>query len=445
MSAADLNPAIWPKSAKFRLTGELEIAGNSSSELSQKFQTPLYVYDADEVFERAIEIRDAFAQQPIACDVHYASKAFLSKSVAKIIQSAGLHLDVASGGELAIALAAGFNPANIAFHGNNKSATELEMAVSAGVGHIIVDSMDEIELLADVTSKLQKTQEIMIRATLGINAETHEYISTAHEDQKFGLSASTGALLAAAKRVVMHDGLKLIGLHSHIGSQVLVLDGFVVAAAKLVEQTALINTSLNLNLTSIGLGGGFGIAYVDSDKPAQISDIAQALNQTVLEQAKTYGIEITKITVEPGRYIVGPPGITLYTVGTVKPVALTNGDSRLYVSVDGGMSDNIRTALYDANYTAILANRKSTAEMVLSRVVGKHCESGDVVVRDCYLPADIRCGDLIAVAATGAYCRSMSSQYNGTPRPAVVGIAGQQPAIWLRRETYEDLLALDLG
>lgn len=445
MSAADLNPAIWPKSAKFRSTGELEIAGNGSSELAQKFQTPLYVYDADEVFERAIEIRNAFAQQPIACDVHYASKAFLSKSVAKIIQSAGLHLDVASGGELAIALAAGFNPAHIAFHGNNKAASELEMAVSAGVGHIIVDSMDEIELLAGMTSKLQKTQEIMIRATLGINAETHEYISTAHEDQKFGLSASTGALLAAAKKVVTHDGLKLIGLHSHIGSQVLVLDGFVAAAAKLVEQTALINTSLNLNLTTIGLGGGFGIAYVDSDKPAQISDIAQALNQTVLEQAKTHGVEITKITVEPGRYIVGPPGITLYTVGTVKPVALTNGDSRLYVSVDGGMSDNIRTALYDANYTAILANRKSTAEMVLSRVVGKHCESGDIVVRDCYLPADIRSGDLIAVAATGAYCRSMSSQYNGTPRPAVVGIAGQQPAIWLRRETYEDLLALDLG
>ena len=445
MSAADLNPAIWPKSAKFRSTGELEIAGNSSSELAQKFQTPLYVYDADEVFERAIEIRDAFAQQPIACDVHYASKAFLSKSVAKIIQSAGLHLDVASGGELAIALAAGFDPAHIAFHGNNKSATELEMAVSAGVGHIIVDSIDEIELLAGVTSKLQKTQEIMIRATLGINAETHEFISTAHEDQKFGLSASTGALLAAAKKVVTHDGLKLIGLHSHIGSQVLVLDGFIAAAAKLVEQTALINESLDLNLTTIGLGGGFGIAYVDSDKPAQISDIAQALNQTVLEQAKNHGVEITKITVEPGRYIVGPPGITLYTVGTVKPVALTNGDSRLYVSVDGGMSDNIRTALYDANYTAILANRKSTAEMVLSRVVGKHCESGDIVVRDCYLPADIRFGDLIAVAATGAYCRSMSSQYNGTPRPAVVGIAGQQPAIWLRRETYEDLLALDLG
>jgi len=288
------------------------------------------------------------------------------------------------------------------------------------VGHIIVDSLDEIELLAEITSRLDKKQKIMIRATLGINAETHEYISTAHEDQKFGLSASNGALLAAAKEVVGHSGLELIGLHSHIGSQVLVLDGFVAAAAKLVEQTALINKTFDLSLNTVGLGGGFGIAYVDSDKPVSIEEIAKVLNQTVIEQAKIHGVVISKITVEPGRYIVGPPGVTLYTVGTVKPVSLIDGGTRLYVSVDGGMSDNIRTALYDANYTAILAIRISTAPLVLSRVMGKHCESGDIVVRDCYLPSDNSNGDLIAVAATGAYCRSMSSQYKGTTRPAVV-------------------------
>lgn len=445
MTAVDLNPAIWPKSALRGANGELHLAGNSVTELAKKFETPLYLYDADEILARANQMRSAFLAQPIQCDVHYASKAFLSKAVAKIIQSAGLYLDVASGGELAIAMAANFDPARIAFHGNNKSAFELETAVNAGVGHIIVDSRDEIELLAEITSRLDKKQRIMIRATLGINAETHEYISTAHEDQKFGLSASNGALLAAAKEVVGHSGLELIGLHSHIGSQVLVLDGFVAAAAKLVEQTALINKTFNLSLNTVGLGGGFGIAYVDSDKPVSIEEIAKVLNQTVIEQAKIHGVVISKITVEPGRYIVGPPGVTLYTVGTVKPVSLIDGGTRLYVSVDGGMSDNIRTALYDANYTAILANRISTAPLVLSRVVGKHCESGDIVVRDCYLPSDISNGDLIAVAATGAYCRSMSSQYNGTPRPAVVGITNQQPAIWLRRETYEDLLALDLG
>lgn len=445
MTANDLNPAIWPKSATRLADGQLQLAGNSVTDLVSKFDTPLYVYDADEIYSRAQQIKAAFAAQPISCDVHYASKAFLSKSVAKIIKSAGLHLDVASGGELAIALAANFEPSQIAFHGNNKSAAELETAVVSGVGHIIVDSLDEIALLDQITSAKQKKQQIMIRATLGINADTHEYISTAHEDQKFGLSARNGSLREAVRKVIDSNWLELVGLHSHIGSQLLVLDGFIAAAAKLVEQTAIVNREFKLNLSAVGLGGGFGIAYVDGDAPVAVEEIAKILNETVIEHAKANGVEITKITVEPGRYVVGPPGVTIYAVGTVKPVSISEGNSRIYVSVDGGMSDNIRTALYDAKYTAILANRKSTAELVLSRIVGKHCESGDIVVRDCMLPADIKSGDLVAVAATGAYCRSMSSQYNGTPRPAVVGITDQKPAIWLRRETYEDLLALDLG
>ena len=223
------------------------------------------------------------------------------------------------------------------------------------------------------------------------------------------------------------------------------IDGFAAAAAKLVAQTAELNQKFGLKMSTVGLGGGFGIAYVDSDKPVAIEAIAKLLNDTVIAQSKKVGLDVAKITVEPGRFIVGPPGITLYTVGTVKPVTVTAGVTRAYISVDGGMSDNIRTALYDANYTAVLANRSSTAPLVLSRIVGKHCESGDIVVRDCQLPADIAPGDLIAVAATGAYCRSMASQYNGTPRPAVVGITAGQAGIWIRRETYEDLLALDQG
>ncbi|MBM3690843.1 MAG: diaminopimelate decarboxylase [Actinobacteria bacterium] len=443
--SADLNPAIWPRSAARSANGELSIAGNLVSQLLNKFESPIYVYDADEIFSRAKEIKEAFDQQKIVCDVHYASKAFLSKSVAKIINQAGLHLDVASGGELTIALVAGFPAARIAFHGNNKSIAELELAVRSGVGHIIVDSIEEINRLNEIATKAQANQAIMIRASLGINAETHEYISTAHEDQKFGLSASDGSLENAVTQVLGAPALQLIGLHCHIGSQVLVLDSFIAAASKLVAEVARINDKFGLTLNTLGLGGGFGIAYIESDKPVAINDIAKVLNETVLAACAEHKVSINKITVEPGRFIVGPAGITLYTVGTVKPVTLADKSKRIYVSVDGGMSDNIRTALYEAQYTAVTANRVSTSQMLLSRIVGKHCESGDILVRDCYLPADIQSGDIIAVAATGAYCRSMSSQYNGTPRPAVIGITKGSPEIWLRRESYEDLLALDLG
>ncbi|MFZ9283974.1 MAG: diaminopimelate decarboxylase [Candidatus Nanopelagicales bacterium] len=445
MNAADLNPKIWPRSADRNEFGEIVIAGNTSSKLREEFGTPLYVYDADEIYARAIEIRTAFAEQQLPCDVHYASKAFLSKAVAKIVSAAGLHLDVASGGELTIALAAGVKPEHIAFHGNNKSDSELELAISKGIGHIIADSPDEISRINRIARSHGVVQHIMIRATLGINAETHDFISTAHEDQKFGLSVTDGSLETAVELALSAKSVELIGLHSHIGSQVLVLPGFIAAARKLVQQTAILNEKYGLSISVLGLGGGFGIAYTDSDNPIGIAEIATALNETVISEAAANQVEITKITVEPGRYIVGPAGVSLYTVGTIKPVTLASGETRVYVAVDGGMSDNIRTALYDANYTAVLANRNSSATKVLSRVVGKHCESGDIVVRDTYLPSDLKPGDIIAVAATGAYCRSMSSQYNGTPRPAVVGISGDQPAIWLRRETYEDLLALDLG
>lgn len=440
-----LNPAIWPNKAARMASGELQVAGVSVIDLADQYATPLYIYDADEIYARALQMKTAFDLQPLPCDVHYASKAFLSKAVAKIINKAGLHLDVASGGELTIALAAKFPAANIAFHGNNKSDAEIDLAISSGVGHIVIDSLQEIKRVATLAEKYKVQQAVMLRATLGIAAETHEFISTAHEDQKFGLSAADGSLERAAQQLVQHDNLRLIGLHSHIGSQILAIEGFAAAAAKLVTQTAELNKKFDLKMSTVGLGGGFGIAYVESDEPVAIEVIAKLLNDTVIAESKKVELEVTKITVEPGRFIVGPPGITLYTVGTVKPVTVAAGLTRAYISVDGGMSDNIRTALYDASYTAALANRSSTAPLVLSRIVGKHCESGDIVVRDCHLPADIQPGDLIAVAATGAYCRSMASQYNGTPRPAVIGIEAGQPRIWIRRETYEDLLALDLG
>lgn len=441
--AQDLNPMLWPNSFARAKSGEITIGGISTVELAAKFQTPLYVYDQVEISQRASQIKAAFDALPIACDVHYASKAFLSKAVARIINQAGLHLDVASGGELAIALAAKFPAKNIAFHGNNKSEAELRQALTAGVGHIIIDSIDEIELLADLTAEINIVQPVMLRATLGIDAQTHEFISTAVEDQKFGLSVADGSLDSAVEQLVTKPNLELIGLHSHIGSQVLAIAGFAEAAKRLVEQAAVINQKYGLEISTLGLGGGFGIAYVDTDNPVQINEIAKLLNETVLAEAKSHQISIDRITVEPGRYIVGPPGITLYTVGTTKTVSTDDGNSRVYVSVDGGMSDNIRTALYDAEYTVRLANRTSTAPLVRSRVVGKHCESGDIVVRDCELPSDLKPGDLLAVAATGAYCRSMSSQYNGTPRPAVVAVGAGEAVMWLRRETYEDLLGLD--
>ena len=285
---------------------------------------------------------------------------------------------------------------------------------------------------------------LLVRVTVGVEAHTHEFIATAHEDQKFGLSLASGKAREAIERIVATPELEFLGLHSHIGSQIFDAAGFEVAAARLVGLMAQLQAE-GIDVAELDLGGGMGIAYVQDDDPLEVGAMAKAIEAIVDGACARAGLPVPRLAFEPGRAIVGPAGVTVYEVGTVKPVELDHGHERVYVSVDGGMSDNIRTALYDADYTVILASRVSSAPPVLCRVVGKHCESGDVIVRDAWLPGDVREGDLLAVAATGAYCRSMASQYNYLPRPAVVGVREGACRVVLRRETEQDLLALDPG
>ncbi|MFT4299579.1 MAG: diaminopimelate decarboxylase [Aeromicrobium sp.] len=430
---------LWSRNAA-KAGGVLTVAGESAPELAAEFGTPLYVVDEDDFRQRARAFRDAFGE----ADVFYAGKAFLCVAAARWVAEEGLNLDVCTAGELAVALKAEFPPARIAFHGNNKSAAELRQAVEAGVGRIIVDSFDEIDRLAALVAELGVTARVMVRVTAGVEAHTHEYISTSHEDQKFGLSITGGAALAAVRRIAETPGLKLLGLHSHIGSQIFVTDGFEVAARRVLRLHAEIERELGVTLPELDLGGGFGIAYTTQDDPRSAADLAREITKIVDEECHALDISVPRLSIEPGRAIAGPSTFTLYTVGTTKDVALDGGASRRYVAVDGGMSDNIRTALYSADYSATLASRASEAPAVLSRVVGKHCESGDIVVKDEYLPADLGPGDLLAVPGTGAYCRSLASNYNHVPRPAVVAVREGEARLIVRRETTDDLLALDV-
>ena len=440
---ADVNaidPAIWPASAR-RTDGVLNIGGVPVTELAREFGTPAFFLDEADLRERARSYAGAFDE----IDAYYAGKAFLCTAVARWVAEEGLGLDVCTGGELAVALAAGFPPRRIGVHGNNKSVAELTRAVRAGVGHIVVDSFDEIDRLAAVAAELGVRQRVLVRATVGVEAHTHEYIATAHEDQKFGFSLREGAAERAVAAVVAAGSLHFAGLHSHIGSQIFDTAGFEVAAHRVVELAAAIRDSSGVEVAEINLGGGLGIAYVSGDDPESPKQTLERLRHIVERECAAAGLPVPRLAVEPGRAIVGPAAITVYEVGTVKDVVLDGGSSRCYVSVDGGMSDNIRTALYDAAYTAVLASRSSDSPPRLSRVVGKHCESGDIVVRDVWLPGDVSPGDLIAVAATGAYCRSMASNYNFVPRPPVIAVRNGVISTLLRRETEEDLLSLDTG
>ncbi len=444
---ADVNlidERLWPRGARREDCGALTIAGADVRELASNFGTPLMVVDQADFRSRCRDYADAFGD---AADVHYAGKAFLCAEVVRWLNDEGLSLDVCTGGELALALRAGFPAARIALHGSNKSDAELAVAIDSGVGVIVVDSFHEIARLVGLTEDVPAGVDVLIRVTVGVEAHTHEFIATAHEDQKFGFSLSTGDAAEAARRVVAAPGLRLVGLHSHIGSQIFDPSGFEVAAHRVVGLLAELielHPELEQTIHTIDLGGGLGIAYVPSDDPPAPDAMAKSLSAIVSREAQAAGVAAPRIAVEPGRAIAGPGTITLYEVGTVKDVALDGGLVRRYVSVDGGMSDNIRTALYDADYTVTLASRASAAPGVPSRVVGKHCESGDIVVRDCYLPADLAIGDLLAVASTGAYCYAMASNYNRLPRPAVVAARDGEARVILRRETDEDLMRLEI-
>jgi len=443
--ARALDAAIWPASATRAESGEIAIGGIVVSQLVKQFGSPLFVYDELDVRERARRYLRAYDTVELPTQVYYAGKAFLCTTIVKWLTEEGLSIDVCTAGELETALRGGADPARILFHGNNKSEAELERAVDVGVGRIVVDSLVEIQRLNQIAAVRGVTQQVLVRATVGVEAHTHEFIATAHEDQKFGLSVASGAALAGVEAVLGADALSLLGLHSHIGSQIFDAAGFEVAAHRVIDFAAQVRDEFDFTVSELNLGGGMGIAYVDGDDPLEVVQMAQAIHNIVIEQCARVHFPIPRLAVEPGRAIVGGSAITVYEVGTVKPVDLDGGVTRHYISVDGGMSDNIRPALYDAEYTVTLASRDTDAVGVLSRVVGKHCESGDIVVKDATLPADIAPGDLLAVAATGAYCRAMASNYNHMPRPAVVAVRDGKASIMLRRETLDDLLGLDPG
>jgi len=435
-----LVPQLWSTTA-IKVDGVLEVGGVRLTDLVAEHGSPAYVLDEADFRARARAFKTAFANY----DVYYAGKAFLCSTVARWIVEEGLFLDVCSGGELAVAEAAGVPAERIGFHGNNKSLAELTRAVELGVGRIIVDSFHEIARLDQVTRELGRTAKVLIRVTAGVEAHTHEYIATAHEDQKFGFSISTGDALEAARQIEAIDGLELLGLHSHIGSQIFDSSGFEVAARRVLALHAQISDEIGLVLPELDLGGGFGIAYTTQDDPSDPAQLAIELTKIVTEECKARDLTVPRLSIEPGRAIVGPAMCTVYEVGTVKAVELDGGAVRTYVSVDGGMSDNIRTALYDADYSATLANRASDAPVLLSRVVGMHCEAGDIVVKDEFLPGDLVPGDLVAVPGTGAYCRSMASNYNHALRPPVVVVRDGASSVAVRRETVDDLLRLDAG
>ena len=436
-----LDPSIFSRNSRRNHDGEVEIGGVRASSLIADFGSPLYVVDEEDARYRASETLDAFKREferiGTEAKVYYAGKALLTIEVARWMNDIGLGIDVSSGGELSVALAAHVDPAHIGMHGNNKSDSELEVAVSVGVGSIVIDSADEVGRLAAIASRLGRVQPVFLRVNSGVHASTHEFLATSHEDQKFGVALENAVDVVRSIRA--EPALRFLGLHCHIGSQIFETSGFVESARRLLGLTAELRTEGDV--PELNLGGGFGIAYTSTDDPMPVAEIARELADIVRDTAAELNTTLPVVSFEPGRSLIGPAGSTLYTVGTVKPVALSDGGTRTYVSVNGGMSDNIRTALYGADYTVRLANRESPAQAMLSRVVGKHCESGDIVVDEAFLPADASRGDLLVVAATGAYCWSLSNNYNYVPRPAIVAVRDGEARMIVRGETEADLLA----
>jgi diaminopimelate decarboxylase len=445
-----LDKRVWPQTAQRASSVGLQqqaiiIGGIDVRDLAATYGTPLFVLDEADFRARAAAFVTAYNDPDLPGDVFYAGKAFLCTTIARWAQQEGLGLDVCTGGELAVAIAADFPAAQIAFHGNNKSIAELDEALSYGVGRYVVDSFEEIVRLAALAKEHGVVAQVLVRVTVGVEAHTHEFIATAHEDQKFGLSLASGAAEEAVRRIAELSSLHLVGLHSHIGSQIFDPAGFEISAHRLVAFAARLRDDYDIAIAELDLGGGMGISYVTDDDPLDPQTMAESLRGIVRKECLEAGLPLPRLAVEPGRAVVGPAMVTIYEVGTVKSVELGGGHSRRYVSVDGGMSDNIRTALYGADYTVRLASRVSGADPTLCRVVGKHCESGDVVVRDAWLPSDITAGDLLAVAATGAYCRAMASSYNHVGRAAVVSVLDGESSVVLRRENSADLLLLDPG
>ena len=434
----ELPAHVWPRNAARQEDGVITIAGVPLPEIAAEYGTPVMVVDEDDFRSRCRDMAEAFGS---ARNVHYASKAFLTRHIARWVDEEGLALDVASENELRIALAADFPPERITVHGNNKSASFLRLCLDAGVGHVVIDSRQELTELAALAEEYGKVQDVFVRAKPGVDAHTHEFIATSHEDQKFGLSLASGSAYEAAVAAIRSPHLELTGLHCHVGSQVFDAEGFKLAAQRVLGLYAQIWKEQGVALKFLDLGGGYGIAYMNGEEPLDVEAVAKDLLREVQHVADDLGIEAPTVVVEPGRAIAGPSTVTVYRAGIVKDVHTSYTATRRYIAVDGGMSDNIRPALYASLYDARVANRFTEGTPVPTRLVGSHCESGDILVEDAAWPDDIASDDLIAIAATGAYCYSMSSNYNSFGRPAVVAVRAGQVKPMVRRETVEDILA----
>ncbi len=424
---------VLPQTARVSKTGALEIGEYDMIQLAHEFGTPVYVLDLAEVRDRLRRYREAFGRG----NVFYASKVFLTKGFAEIVNEEDVDMECLAGGEVFVALSSGFPASRIAVHGNNKSRAELVEAIEAGVGRIVVDSFSELELLRDIAKELDTEIPIVLRITPGVEAHTHDYLITGVEDTKFGFTIGDVAM-RAIEFVSKTERFELIGLHSHIGSQILDIQPFEEAARKMVRFLDEARRTTALEIPELVLGGGLGIAYLPTDEASSIEDLAKIIHEAVSSAAEGVGTEVPTVKVEPGRSIVGPAMLTLYTVGAIKDVP----GMRRYVAVDGGMSDNIRPALYQARYTFMSALRPDVPHDREVTIAGKLCETGDILGRDVLLP-DVEPGEILAVAGTGAYGYVMSSNYNKQPRPAVVAVFGGETRVLARRETYEDLIRLD--
>jgi diaminopimelate decarboxylase len=416
---------VYPAGSRVNERGHLEIAGCDAVELAAEFGTPAYVYAEEDMRARARAYREAFERRTGNFEVLFASKAFPCTAAYRLFAEEGLSVDVASGGELHMALRAGFDPARIHMHGNNKSDEEILFAARAGVGHLILDSFDEIERCERL---LDRPQKVLIRVTPGIKPSTHDYVQTGQLDSKFGFGLEDGLAARAIERVLASDVLELVGLHAHIGSQIFELEPYRLAIQAIGELAGEWCSVVNV-------GGGLGIAYTAEDEPPPIHSYVEVKVRGV---AEVFG-ENVRILIEPGRSLVGNAGVTLYRVGTVKEIP----GIRTYVAVDGGMSDNMRPMLYEARYEALIADRASAAPDTVATIAGMHCESGDVLVRDAPLAAPAP-GDVLVTPATGAYGHAMASNYNGVPRPPVVFCRDGEARVVVRRESYEDLTARDV-
>ncbi|QTH59039.1 diaminopimelate decarboxylase [Corynebacterium hindlerae] len=439
MTFNELPAHVWPRTARREEDGIVTIGGVPLTELAEEYGTPLFVVDEDDFRSRCRDMAAAFGAEK----VHYASKAFLTTTVARWVDEEGLSLDVASPNELGIALAAGFPAERITVHGNNKSAAFLTTCVTEGVGAVVLDNAAELELLDLIAAKHDTIQKVLVRVKPGVEAHTHEMIATAHEDQKFGFSLASGSAFAAAGAAITAENLDLVGLHCHVGSQVFDATGFALAAERVLGLVSQLHEEYGHQLAILDLGGGYGIAYTADEQPLNVAEVARDLIDKVSSHAAQLGLKTPHVMVEPGRAIAGPSTVTLYEVGMIKDVHVTDEKTRRYIAVDGGMSDNIRPALYGAQYDGRVVSRFVDGEPTATRVVGSHCESGDILINDEQYPDDITTGDLFALAATGAYCYAMSSRYNQFGRPAVVSVRGGRTKLMLRRETLEYILALE--